>query len=49
MALNLHTVLADESSANYLVASPNAFNPPGVGDSGMSYPDYSPKRKKKSG
>ncbi|WP_343585770.1 phospholipase D-like domain-containing protein [Herbaspirillum sp.] len=32
-AQNSATVPADESRGNYLVASPNAFNPPGVGDS----------------
>ncbi|WP_417361262.1 phospholipase D-like domain-containing protein [Gallaecimonas pentaromativorans] len=31
--LNNKPVLADESQQDYLVASPNAFNPPGVGDS----------------
>ncbi|WP_050469995.1 phospholipase D-like domain-containing protein [Herbaspirillum chlorophenolicum] len=30
---NHATVMADEGRGNYLVASPNAFNPPGVGDS----------------
>lgn len=30
---NSATVMADEQRGNYLVASPNAFNPPGVGDS----------------
>ncbi|KAF1044249.1 MAG: putative cardiolipin synthase YwiE [Herbaspirillum frisingense] len=30
---NSATVMADEKRGNYLVASPNAFNPPGVGDS----------------
>ncbi|OWY26637.1 phospholipase D-like domain-containing protein [Herbaspirillum robiniae] len=31
--INRATVMADERRGNYLVASPNAFNPPGVGDS----------------
>ncbi|MBP0598564.1 phospholipase [Herbaspirillum sp. LeCh32-8] len=31
--INRATVLADEKRGNYLVASPNAFNPPGVDDS----------------
>lgn len=32
-ALNQSVVLADQSQSAYLVASPNAFNPSGVGDS----------------
>lgn len=32
-SLNQSVVLADNTQAAYLVASPNAFNPPGVGDS----------------
>ncbi|MBC3919310.1 phospholipase [Undibacterium sp. CY18W] len=32
-ALNQSVVLADQSQSAYLVASPNAFNPPGIGDS----------------
>lgn len=31
--LNHRVVLADPAAGNYLVASPNAYNPPGVGDS----------------
>lgn len=36
--LNQHVVPADEQQSNYLVASPNAFNPPGVGDSQTELP-----------
>ncbi|WKE67019.1 phospholipase D-like domain-containing protein [Gallaecimonas kandeliae] len=43
---NQHKVLADESQGNYLVASPNAFNPPGVGDSESELPKLLAKAKK---
>jgi phosphatidylserine/phosphatidylglycerophosphate/cardiolipin synthase-like enzyme len=44
--LNWQSVLADESAPNYLVASPNAFNPPGVGDSEPELPRLLAQAKK---
>ncbi|MBJ7554472.1 phospholipase D-like domain-containing protein [Marinomonas spartinae] len=45
IVLNTTTVLADESQPDYLVASPNAFNPPGVGDSQSELPRLLAKAK----
>ena len=46
IVLNQKTVLADESQEDYLIASPNAFNPPGVGDSQSELPRLLAKAKK---
>ncbi|WP_115720619.1 phospholipase D-like domain-containing protein [Gallaecimonas mangrovi] len=44
--LNHQVVHADESQTSYLVASPNAYNPPGVGDSETELPKLLAKAKK---
>ena len=44
--LNTEKVLADESQECYLVASPNAYNPSGVGDSESELPLLMAKAKK---
>ncbi|CAG8998796.1 MAG: Cardiolipin synthase [Candidatus Celerinatantimonas neptuna] len=46
LALNQHVELANEHELNYLVASPNAYNPPGVGDSQSELPRLLAKAKK---